>query len=76
MALFWKGKTRIIARFLRTDFVIHSHSREGKNPSYSRINAVNFEFYGQAVFGDNMKTKKTVFCRNLVVRLKSVEVDF
>ena len=41
MTLFWKGKTRIIAKFLRTDLVICSHSREGKNPSYSRINTVS-----------------------------------
>ena len=27
---FRKGKTRIIAKFLRTDLVICSHSREGK----------------------------------------------
>ena len=40
MALVWKGKTRIIAKFLRTDLVICSHSREGKNLSYSRINTV------------------------------------
>ena len=35
-----KGKTRIIAKFLRTDLVICSHSREGETPSYSRINTV------------------------------------
>ena len=40
LALFWKGKTHIIAKFLRTDLVIRSHSREGKNLSYSRINTV------------------------------------
>ena len=42
MVLFWKGKTRIIAKFLRTDLVICNHSREGKNLSCSRINMVPF----------------------------------
>ena len=37
MGLFRKGKTHIIAKFLRTDFVICSHSRIGKPPFYSRI---------------------------------------
>ena len=36
-----KGKTHIIAKFHRTDLVIESHSREGKPPSYSRINTVS-----------------------------------
>ena len=40
MGLFRKGKTRIIAKFRRTDLVIYSHSREGKTLSYSRINMV------------------------------------
>ena len=40
MALFWKGKTPIIANFLRTDLVICCHSREGKNQSYIQINMV------------------------------------
>ena len=40
MALVRKGKTRITAKFHRTDLVIFSHSREGKILSYSRINAV------------------------------------
>ena len=35
-----KGKTHIIAKFLRTDLFICSHSREGETPSYSRINMV------------------------------------
>ena len=35
-----KGKTHIIAKFLRTDLVICSHSREGETLSYSRINTV------------------------------------
>ena len=35
-----KGKTHIIAKFLRTDLVICSHSREGETPSYSQINTV------------------------------------
>ena len=30
-----KGKTHIIAKFHRTGLVVYSHSREGKNPSYS-----------------------------------------
>ena len=41
MGLFRKGKTRIIAKSLRTDFVICSHSGEGETPSYSRINTVS-----------------------------------
>ena len=44
LGLFRKGKTRIIAKFLPTDLVICSHSREGKTPSYSQINAVNLTF--------------------------------
>ena len=38
--LFRKGKTRIIAKFLRTDFVICGHSREWETLSYSQINTV------------------------------------
>ena len=38
--LFRKGNTCIIANFNRTDLVICSHSREGKTPSYSRINKI------------------------------------
>ena len=33
--LLWKDKTRIIAKFHRTDLVIYSHSREGKTLSYN-----------------------------------------
>ena len=40
MRLFRKGKTHIIAKYLRTDLVICSHSREAETPSYSRINTV------------------------------------
>ena len=40
MRLFSKGKTRIIAKFDRTDLVICNHFREGKTPSNSRINTV------------------------------------
>ena len=32
LGLFRKGKTLILAKFQRTDVVICSHSREGKNP--------------------------------------------
>ena len=35
-----KGKTCIIAKLDRADLVICSHSREGKNLSYIRINTV------------------------------------
>ena len=35
-----KGKTRTIAKFLRTALIICSYSRDGKTPSYSRINTV------------------------------------
>ena len=41
MELFRKGKTHIIAKFHRTDFVICCHSGEGKIPSYSRVNTVS-----------------------------------
>ena len=37
---FRKGKTSIIAKFLTTDLVICSHSREGETPSYNQINTV------------------------------------
>ena len=40
MGLFRKGRTRVKATFHRTDSVICSYSREGKNLSYSRINMV------------------------------------
>ena len=36
------GRVKLIAKFHRTDLVICSHSREGKTPSYSRINMANF----------------------------------
>ena len=39
LGLFRKGKTGIIAKFLRADLVICSHSR-GETPSYNRINTV------------------------------------
>ena len=32
LGLFRKGKTHIIAKFQRTDFVICSHSKRGENP--------------------------------------------
>ena len=35
-----KGKIGIIAKFHRTDFVICSHSREVKTPSFSRMNMI------------------------------------
>ena len=38
--LFRKGKTGIIAKLHRTDFVIRSHSRERKTASYSQRNSV------------------------------------
>ena len=40
LGLFRKGKTRIIAKCLRADLVICSHSREGETPSYNQINTV------------------------------------
>ena len=40
MGPFRKGKTRIIAKFLRADLVICSYSREGETPSYIRKNTV------------------------------------
>ena len=40
LGLFWKGKTHITAKLHRTDLVIYTHSREGKIPSYRRINMV------------------------------------
>ena len=43
MGPFRKGKTHIIAKFHWTDFVICSHLREGKIPSYSQINTVVYE---------------------------------
>ena len=43
LGLFRKSKTRIIAKFHRTDLVFCSHSRERKIPSYSRINMVSIE---------------------------------
>ena len=46
MGLFRKGKTRIIAKFLRTDLFICNDSREGETPSYSRINMVSGVDYG------------------------------
>ena len=38
LGIFRNGETRIIAKFHRTDCVTCSHSREGKTPSYSRVN--------------------------------------
>ena len=40
LGLFRKGKTCIIAKFHSADLIICNHSREGKTPSYSQINAV------------------------------------
>ena len=40
MGLFWKSKTRIIAKFHSTYLVIGCHRGEGKTSSYSRINTV------------------------------------
>ena len=49
-----KGKTRIIVKFLRTDSVICSHSREGETPSYSRINRVYMNMHSKHVIGVTM----------------------
>ena len=40
MGLFRKGKTHIIANLHITDSVICINSREGKTPSYSRLNMI------------------------------------
>ena len=40
LGLFRKGKIGIIPKFHRTDFVIWSHSRGTKTPSYSQISTV------------------------------------
>ena len=61
-----KGKTRIIAKFLWTDLVICSHSREGKNPSYSQINTVIADvtmYFGRATLFREAKNKsQNLFC--------------
>ena len=54
-------KTRIIAKFLRTDLVICSHSRKGKNPSYSQINTV----YGN--FSHFSAIKKNIYILDLCI---------
>ena len=41
LRLFRTGKTCIIAKLHRTDLAISKHSKEGKTPSYSRINTVS-----------------------------------
>ena len=45
MGLYRKGKTRIIAKFHRTDCYF-SHSKEGKILSYSQINTVYKNYFG------------------------------
>ena len=45
----------MIAKFLRTDFVICSHSREGETPSYSRINKVISHTNAAVAFQTNPK---------------------
>ena len=40
LGLFRKGKTRITAKFQRTNLVICSHSGKGKMQFYSRVNMV------------------------------------
>ena len=47
--MFWKGKTRVIARFYRTGLDIYSHFREGKNLSYSQVNRVIVIFLNYAL---------------------------
>ena len=55
MGLFGKGKTRIIAKFHRTDSVICSHSTEGTGTSYSHINMVfKFLFFFLASLSANI----------------------
>ena len=39
--MFWKENALIIAKFLGTDLVLCTHSREGKSPSYGRMNTIN-----------------------------------
>ena len=39
-----KDKTCIIAKFRRTDSIIHNHSREGKTLSYNRINTIRKQY--------------------------------
>ena len=50
-----KGKTHIIAKFLWTDLVICSHSREGETPSYSQTNMVYF--YNESKFNWSISYK-------------------
>ena len=45
MGLFRKGKTRIIAKFLRTDLVICSHSRQGKTRLITEKIQCIYSFY-------------------------------
>ena len=47
LELFRKGKTRIIAKFHRTDLAIFGHSREGKTSSYGQLNMVCLALLGQ-----------------------------
>ena len=42
LGLLRKGKTHILAKFLRTHLVFCSYSREGETPSYNRINTVSW----------------------------------
>ena len=51
--MFRKGKTCIKRKFHRTDLVIWGHSREGKPPSYCRINivpSVQFSLHREPIF--------------------------
>ena len=54
-----KDKTHIITKFHRRDFVICSHSREGKTPSYSQINKIND--------GDEAETRKSQACFQIIL---------
>ena len=64
MGLFRKDKTRIIAKSLRTDFGICSHSGEGETPSYSRINTVHVyckRSYGKTGIGNIRGSNSAIF---------------
>ena len=55
--MFRKGKPSIIAKFYGTDLVICSRSKEGKTPSYSRINTVNVELLVRSNLKDSTEIR-------------------
>ena len=72
-----KGKAFIIAKFLRTDLVIYSHSRDGNTLSYRRINTVtrNGVFWHKVKLLFHLLSNRTVISSLIEATVSSVPLS-